>query len=692
MKKNISLHAPAFFLLLLLNALASYGPFPMGIKMGLGLAAAAAFGIFLKVSPVPSGTRAPWTLSWPGWVLVLLGVLALFLRFNDLTTFSLWPHYDEGATGFYAAALSQKWNGRLFYEASQTPPAYLWGLGLFFKVFGVSLSTLWAFPALLSVLTLPAAYLAARAVWPKDLSRLAVLLMAFSFWPLFTGRFSLMAVLVLLWECLALYGFGRFGKASPARRGPEAFFLGIVMGLGFYTGWHWVMLAVLLLVGLAPAFRRSPKTLAWFAPPFLVLALPLLGAAYLGNGGQYFRHLWAFEGGLSPARQIAVSLSYISSLFWGLPRESFTFQPVFGGFLNPVLSSFFLLGLLEVARRWKEPFIRWLALGLVLLLLPGLLTKECEPFRVLPILPFLLAVAVLGVSRLGDFLPKKSAPAVLAALWVLSSGLDLYHLQGRYHRLWDSTEAWRGYAKSFERYRAFQLLQRIETERGPGWVFSNFTPGLCDQTLSVADSSFNAVEDRGIPQERVQWAAVLANVNVRPFLDKRFSGARAFALSSDSRPSDGGWMLWVVPLNPGNRPAFSRWLEADRSLALFIDESLSNPAGRSFERALPALDAAYPSFQGDPFLSSSYLEKMSDLFLKESLRGRPDEGALLHAARLLEKAAALQPSAHLYNHLGNLWLIGHNEREARKAFQKAVQAPIDLTDSADALASLERRR
>jgi hypothetical protein len=40
------------------------------------------------------------------------------------------------------------------------------------------------------------------------------------------------------------------------------------------------------------------------------------------------------------------------------------------------------------------------------------------------------------------------------------------------------------------------------------------------------------------------------------------------------------------------------------------------------------------------------------------------------------------PAAHLYNHLGFLWLLRQNEPEAKKAFRQALKAPINLTDSA----------
>lgn len=84
------------------------------------------------------------TPSW--WVWVLLSGLAVFLRFDRLATFAVWPHYDEGLTSYYVLDICRHWDWNLFFGSNQTPPLYLWGLGLVYKLFGPSLFPFGYFP------------------------------------------------------------------------------------------------------------------------------------------------------------------------------------------------------------------------------------------------------------------------------------------------------------------------------------------------------------------------------------------------------------------------------------------------------------------------------------------------------------------------------------------------------------------
>jgi hypothetical protein len=216
-------------------------------------------------------------------------------------------------------------------------------------------------------------------------------------------------------------------------------------------------------------------------------------------------------------------------------------------------------------------------------------------------------------------------------------------------------------------------------------------PGLSDLTLDVADDCYNALNNSPLSVDKAQWAALLINANYKPFLDKRFGSAKAYALSKEPVAPDGGWMLWVFPLTSGNRAVVVRWVKADQALKPFIESNLGQLHGESYEKTINALTTAGPTFQGDPFLQSVYWEKMGDLILKQAVldSARPDPTLLDQAILSLDQAVSLgYPSANLYNHLGNLWLLRQNEASARKAFQNACRAPIDLTDSSNRLKSL----
>ncbi len=676
----------------------SYASWGLETKLWVGLfGLALPFLVVLLTTPLSS--KPPFLVesfpSPPIWVWVGFGFLAIVVRFYHLTTLTVWPHYDEATTGYYGMSLSQKWDSRMFYEGSQSPPAYLWGLGLFFKCFGVSLGTLWFFPALLSALTLPFTYGAARQFFSKSFSFLVTFGMAFGFWALFMGRFSLMAILVLFWECVVLFLLGKCVNARGLpQQGKWTWILGGATGLGFYTGLHWIAFAPLVLLTLVVLWvPKSLKNLGRFLVPCGLFLLPLIWAAIGGNSGLSFKHLWAFHQPIPPSEQARISLSYISSLFWGLDPKAYTFQPVFGGEMNPIMSSIFFVGLLVMGGNLKNPLNRWLGFALLFSFLPGLLTKECEPLRILTVLPILLVISAVGFQRL---LEEKSIPyrTILLVLFLsISFSLDFYHLSIRYHNLWDSTDNWKGYSKSIDRYRAYGHLVKRANEDGPGLVFSNFMSGFYDQSLSIATYSFNTVENPNLAFENARWVALLTNVNYRPFLEGRFGPGEAFALSSDLNPSDGGWMLWIVAIKPDNREIFRGWWQADRSLNPAIDRYLSLTGGQSYSEILSDLNQAQFSFEKDPFLISCLGEKISDLYLKESFllaRTAPEDRSgkqmLDLAIQSLRQALSRgYPSAHLYNHLGFLELLSHNEPEAKKAFQMALKAPLNLTNSAQYL-------
>jgi hypothetical protein len=139
------------------------------------------------------------------------------------------------------------------------------------------------------------------------------------------------------------------------------------------------------------------------------------------------------------------------------------------------------------------------------------------------------------------------------------------------------------------------------------------------------------------------------------------------------------------------------WRKAQFAMEEFIDRNLCYVMGQSFKENLSFLSSLEPAFQGDPFLQSAFLEKKSDLEIKEGLMrfhsGEPFPAAQDPALQSLEKATRDgYPAAHLYEHLGVLWLMHQNPIEARKAFTKALKAPLDLTDSTSYFSSLKSER
>ena len=680
-------YAACFLAFLCANSLLSYFEFPPAIRICIGL-----FGLLLPlgyalwVEPPLEGNRIfqeEFLAPVPWWAWILLAAAAALERLYRLTTLSVWPNYDDGLWGFFAVNFMHHWDWSLFYQDNSYPSTYAWGLGALFKVLGPSLFTLWLYPALLSILVVPMGYAAARRVFSKSFSFLTVLFLGLGFWPLFVGRFGNQQILTLLWECVWLWALGGFWKAGARRnRGPwEAVGLGVVTALGFYIYISWVAVAFFtfatvaaLALGARPFQARS--TLLFLAAFGLALA-PLVGAGLVHNYARIVHDIGSLHGGVPFSDRLLTAGGYVSSLFWQMPPGHFSYQPAWGGLLDPVLGALFLLGLWVLLRAWREPLCLWLLGALVLFFVPGTLTHDVEPFRNLPLIPFLGVVCCAGAALLLQSLPRPRRGLYLSALVLAFAGLDFYHLAVRYHRLWDQVSTWKGYAKPLERYRAYQRLESLRLEEGPGLIYSNFMPGLCDQTLSVADHAFNAAENPDLDFHQAKWCAVLANANYKPFLERRFPQGRAFFLSDGLDAQDGGEMLWVMPVTVGDAVDLSRWQAANQAFCCF--------PGRYYGILRDNLASAYPAYRTDPFLESCYWEKLADLDLHVGLF-QDVQKPMEDLEEGLKKGYG---AAQIYQRLAAFHLIRSEKKQAEEALRKALKAPLDLTTSREMLKALE---
>ncbi len=639
--------------------------------------------------PAPSPKEVPlyqkeFLPAIPTWIWLSVAALAICVRFYKLTTLSVWPLYDEGSINYSALELSRKWDWRLFYFSSQSPPAYAWGLGLFFKIFGVSLGTLWFFPALVSLLTVPVGYFAFRQYFSKSFSFLLLLFLAGSFWPFYAGRYSLMTVLIPFWECLAFYFLGKYLNAPLKDQKTGSLFLGMIVGAGFYIHISWPPIAGFIgLVVLAVSLKRKSGFSHFFifSMAAIFLFFPLVLAAIRQGYGWYLNDLWAFSKSSPIHNQLETSLDYLAVPFWGFQDHIHPYYPAWGGFLNPILGSAFFLACLEMFKNRTLPLYRCLGIGLVMFLVPALLTKTLEPFRLLPLMPLILAAAALGLSRFLSFSPVMKPFFVVSGIFLASFALDFYHLAGPYRKTWETPSYWN--TKSFIRFKADEILKQKARNEGQGLIFTDFSPGFCDQTLTLSTYAYNQVWNPELLGEKFKWAAVLVNVHYRPFLAKRFPDGKAYFLDKEAPEPNGGTMLWVMPVTPNRQEVMARWEKAAEALKPFIHQFLSYVHGQSFQPVRDSLLQAYPYFRGDPFLESCFWEKAADNDLK---MGFQDHRESIQDIRQALKSG--YPATHLYYTLGTLLYIDRNRVEAREAFQQASHAPMNFTNADQLLREL----
>ena len=331
-----------------------------------------------------------------------------------------------------------------------------------------------------------------------------------------------------------------------------------------------------------------------------------------------------------------------------------------------------------MVKNGRRPLYLWLLGGFLFCFLPGLLTQDQETFRLFPMVPILIVGVLIGwTGLLSPLQPRRNLFWLL--LFLPSIVLDGHHLFGAYHRIWDQPSDWGFYTKSVGRYRAAHFLEDWRKRLGPGLLFLDFVQGLPDQSLTVATYDYNAVLNPRLDPAQARWAAVLANVNYLPFLKNRFPEASAYPLSKDIPGSDGGWMLFVFPLDGSNRGALMKWRDAQRALEPYIDESLCYVMGQSFQKDIALLASLEPAFRGDPFLKSAYFEKKADLETKEDLMKRTSGRIFSFQDPAIQSLEAGiregYPTAHFYEHLGVLYWMDQDP-EGQTIFSKGHPSPV----------------
>lgn len=672
-------HPVLFFLIFaVVNALEAYDPeagFSAKLWIGfLGLVVPFLFAL-TTAADKPAASAFPSkkeSLSpIPVWLILVLFMAGIAARIYGLQSLPVWPLWDDGDLSYYAIQLCERWKWQFFFGPANYGPFFTWGQALFFKWLSPSLFSMWLYPVLYSVLALPVAYWACRKFFNRSFSFLYLLILLFSFWPIYLSKFCLSTTLDLLWEFVALGVLGCLIRAPEKDRSTKiltACLLGFCVGIGYYFCAFW--LTCVLFFPLAVFFwtLRNPG-LRWKSGLgftfFTALGfLPLfLMASHENTINHFLKILWITNPGGLTYSQAMVWLSCFTVFFWGsMDIFSFHFDPFWGGFFNPLLSSLFMVGVIELTRYKKQHLGGWILITLAIFLLPGLFANNIEMMRLSPIIPFAFFPMAAGMESVAaSFKHKKTI--FLFCLVALSFTLDAYHLLGPYHQ-WSVPFRHNEGSKSVERYRAFQILEKVSREKGPGLVLDELVPDIFDQTLLVATYSFNAARNPHETASESKWAGILAPVSSRPYLTGLFADASNFELAQSLKKGDEGLDLFVVPLTDQNRTLLSRWSKANR----VIQDSYSLvPYGlhkSDYGPILSYLSDHFDEFKGDPYLESCFWTQTARY---QYQAGNRDD--FIQAARKV--AGYGHPQGLLYHQWG---LVLYEEKNYSEAIHKFILA------------------
>jgi 4-amino-4-deoxy-L-arabinose transferase-like glycosyltransferase len=683
MRKPADLHVPAspwglFLVLAVSNAFLSYGHLGYQAKCWVGL-----FGVVLPLALVLFDRDPGWGRAFQPsgkgpnvpsiWAWLVVAVFAAGIRLFHLSDPSFWPTLHEGTTGYVALELARCQEKGWFFPFNQMPLSYHWGLAWLLKIFKPTLALLWTYPALLSLASVVFIHRAAWLLMPRSSAFLLTAFTAAGFPMVYVGRFSLSHAALLFWTGLVLYIGARWHRAESGRgRTLWAALLGLALGAGIHVYYSWaVVMAVAIPVFLlGNASGKNRRLDAALFGSLLVLAVAPVAVHMM------FKSRWSYilmqvdPSRPADAPRLSVALSYLTSLFWGTDTDLFAYKPVWGGFLNPVAGSLFLLGALALFKR--RPPLAWAGLAAFLLLMvPAWVSTGYEYLRLTQVFPLLIAGASYGLWVLTR---RSKGRAFLLAAVVLaaSASLDAYHLAGSYRSYWAGSEAeWFRYNLSPTSYRAYGILRAKASIEGAGILYMDFVMDPVDRTLWFATQKFNGMEDPALRGKPCRWAALMVNAHYRPFLAARFPGSRWFWLSEGLGDTDNGQALGILPL-PGEPPVpLSRWRAAHEVFAVLNRAVLWKECDEP-DRSAEILEGNRASFSGDPFLESLYWERM---FQSLSMSKKP---AL--AMRALESAVQKgYPAAHLFNEIGILRAMAGDRAGARQAFKSALASPENHT-------------
>ncbi len=603
-----------------------------------------------------------------------------------LTTFEGWPGGDEALQGFFAIDLCRHWNWQIFYTTGQHPPLWIWLLSLFYRFSSDSAFNLWFPSALVSSLFVLVAALAGRSYLPKGSAWVWFLILAFGFWPLLFGRACVQADFVPLFEALCFLCLGALGKVK------NQFSVNLLMAvLGFFTaaGTYSYMgfLSVLLVVSLLVAAwawgkqERLRPAVSYYST-LLFLCVPWVLAAFREHLGGYIQGASPWGSLFHWKDTISQAASYFTVLFWGPLGSPAGYGPVWGGFLNPVETSFFLLGVVYFLQEK-----RWAILGaFFLFLLPGFLTADqVEMLRVIAVMPLLYLIVCAGFFSVWRQAGKGAGKSALILLGILSIGLNLYHLaigrspDGPFSHKYSLQE------RVNEDYWAYRRLKEEALSLGPGLVYSDFL--LLDRThaLEVMTYPFNALLNFRLDPAQTQWAGLPTNFHYGVFLQRRFPDSQwAYVTPPGAPPErkvDGGSVVGIFNLTKENRAVFWKWSKAQlffHTLGLEAENSMDDL--EKYSRQVAQLPSGYALMEGDPFLESVYGEWVAQYHMGLNLK--PNEAAL---ERAVQKG---YPAANLYFKLGTFFETDRRNPEARMAFSQALLCQPNRTQAAEYLRAL----
>ncbi len=379
-----------------------------------------------------------------------LTVLAALLRLYHLGTLPAGLHHDEASNGMLALQILQG-NYPVFFSAYTGKEAgYMYLVALCIRMLGQTILAIRLPAALAGIALVPITFLVGRRVLNERGAWLAAGATACAPWLVHINRIgfraSLLPLLLTLWAWLLL-------RALDTNRWRDWLGAGLFLGIAAYTytASRFVPVLIVLFVLYLLLWHGALVRTCWRGFVAMLAVATLLATRLFMH---YLRHP---EDWSERLEQIGVCAHWFSGECFGqigthavatLGMVGIRGDPI--GFFNlpgapalPIAVGWlFYVGLIMALRRWREPAMALVLLWWIVLVLPGVLSRDSPHFlRTLGAAPptmLLWALPLAGwkpkalLARRGEMSNSSLKAAAYAALIVLMATLSAYDYFGQW--------------------------------------------------------------------------------------------------------------------------------------------------------------------------------------------------------------------------------------------------------------------
>lgn len=594
----------------------------------------------------PSQGAFPWT------EVSFFCFVGFILRFYDVRGFSGWPLTDEGVAAYYAAEWNHGSSLRWLYGFCESPPMGIWMLGFWFKIFGISLSSLSTFPVFVSVVTLLSGVWASWrwAGRPGALAGSCFISVGYPF--LFMGRLALSVSVLLPWMFWMLACFAPAPPTARSRTAFQSFGLGCLSSLGPYIFHQGFLVAfwASLIVWMEARQTKHWRAFRFFLLGFLLFLAPLVVAMSLQHFGGYWRTLASINPTLS--NRAFCIFSYLSTFWYGplVPTEH-SYDPLLGGYWDPILGAFILLGTVALFRAPKSSWSLRLLPLCFFLFLPALITSDVEPLRVLPITVPAVLIALVGYQNLIQTSPNSKKPSWIILGFILMALWSSAHLFGFYRARWGLNGDWNPSSKNAQDASLYQIIGRYSSKESSALPIFGFISG--DPSRMALHFAVQGSNPPSIQTQAVRVAILMRPWEI-PLVQNSFPKGKIINISSI--PPRDSLAVYIVGLsNPLQKTAY-RWNKLSNELIQLEEDRIRDVGGLRAETRAQQLESDARQYAGDPFPSRRCLFKAAEEYrlaiISDVNRFGSDPSAQAHRRALrdlrqrdLLKAADLLPGA-----------------------------------------------